>query len=280
LDVNSSGCVQTWNSADAADSFHRGKARRMSVLAAATYRLMELARLRPGAHVLDVAAGTGDTALEAAHRVGPRGYVLATDLSASMLQVAGNEAVRAGLTWVETRVVDAERLSVEPSSFDAAISRNGLMFVPHVDVALARIYQALRSGGRIALLVWAGPDRNPYIEIPQRIVSERTGIAFPAPGEPGVFGLARPGALFEALERAGFRDPDVAPVPSNRVFSSARETVEGMKSAKNLLNDALRQVSRQRQAEVWAEVERAFGAFATPQGIELPGEVLVAGATK
>jgi ubiquinone/menaquinone biosynthesis C-methylase UbiE len=62
--------------------------------------MLDLAEVRTGNRVLDVAAGTGDQTLIAAQRVGPTGYVLATDISASMLQLAADAAREAGLTNV------------------------------------------------------------------------------------------------------------------------------------------------------------------------------------
>ena len=69
--------------------------------------MLDLAEVRTGSRVLDVAAGTGDQTVMAAQRVGPTGYVLATDISSSMLKVAADAARAAGLTNIETRVMDA-----------------------------------------------------------------------------------------------------------------------------------------------------------------------------
>ena len=109
----------------------RGKAHRAEATGPANKLMLDLANLRSGHRVLDVAAGTGDQTLMAARRVGPGGYVLATDISASMLQLAAEAAQGAGLTNVETRVMDAENLDLEPDSFDAVICRMGLMLMPN-----------------------------------------------------------------------------------------------------------------------------------------------------
>ena len=86
--------------------------------------MLDLVMVAEGSRVLDVGAGTGDSTLATARRVGSRGRVLATDVSASMLEVAAELARQAGLNNVDTRVVDAQRLGLEPDSFDAAVSRN------------------------------------------------------------------------------------------------------------------------------------------------------------
>jgi ubiquinone/menaquinone biosynthesis C-methylase UbiE len=59
-----------------------------------------------------VAAGTGDLSMMVARRVGPNGHVLATDISASMLNRAAQAAREAGLTNVETHVMNAENLEL------------------------------------------------------------------------------------------------------------------------------------------------------------------------
>jgi len=114
-------------------------------VAAATDKMFEAARLRPGMRVLDLAAGTGDQALLAAQIVGPAGSVLATDISPSMLAVAEESARDAGLSNIETLVADASRVELPDEHFDAAICRFGLMFLPDLQAALERA-----EHGRIA----------------------------------------------------------------------------------------------------------------------------------
>jgi SAM-dependent methyltransferase len=99
-------------------------------LCESTDAMLEMAEVRPGARVLDVAAGAGDQTLDIAKRVGPAGHVLATDLSPAILAFAKDNARRAGYGQVETLVVDGENLNVAEASFDAAICRLGLMFFP------------------------------------------------------------------------------------------------------------------------------------------------------
>jgi ubiquinone/menaquinone biosynthesis C-methylase UbiE len=97
-------------SADVAEQWRVSRARRGKVNEAANEMLLELANLSSGNRVLDVAAGTGDQTLMAAERVGPTGYVLATDISANMLKLAADAAREEGLTNVDVREMDAETL--------------------------------------------------------------------------------------------------------------------------------------------------------------------------
>ena len=94
----------------------------------ATQAMLGMAGVTAGSHVLDVAAGAGDQTLDIAERVGPHGYVLATDLSPAILQFAAEQAAAAGHRNVEARVSDGQKLQIEDSRFDVVVCRLGLMF--------------------------------------------------------------------------------------------------------------------------------------------------------
>ena len=91
-----------------------------------------MARIGPGSRVLDVAGGSGEPALSAAARVGATGYVLSTDISANLVCLATENAQARGLDAArfEARVMDGERLGLPDASFDAALSRLGLIYFP------------------------------------------------------------------------------------------------------------------------------------------------------
>ena len=91
---------------------------------------MELAGVQPGSRVLDVATGYGEPALTAARAAGPEGAVVATDISAQMLAFGRERAAKAGLENVEFVESEAASLDFPEGSFDAAVSRWGLIFEP------------------------------------------------------------------------------------------------------------------------------------------------------
>jgi ubiquinone/menaquinone biosynthesis C-methylase UbiE len=122
---------EKWGLKESADWWSAGQAARQQIYGAATEMMLDLASIQPGSRVLDVAAGTGESMLMAARRVGPTGYVLATDNSSSMLNVAAEAARKEGLTNVETRVMNAENLVLDADSFDAVICRIALMLFPN-----------------------------------------------------------------------------------------------------------------------------------------------------
>jgi ubiquinone/menaquinone biosynthesis C-methylase UbiE len=114
-------------SAEYAERWRRGKKLRGEASGIVTEMMLDLANIRVGDRVLELAAGMGDLAIMTARRVGPNGYVLATDISASMLDLAAETFREAGLTNVETRVMDAEDLDFAPDSFNVALCRSALM---------------------------------------------------------------------------------------------------------------------------------------------------------
>ena len=87
----------TWGSSEAAAEWVRGAAARVQAFGPATERMLDLGDIRRGNRVLDIGAGAGDQTLAAARRVGPTGFVLATDISASMLEVTAVSAWQAEL---------------------------------------------------------------------------------------------------------------------------------------------------------------------------------------
>ena len=81
---------EQWDVKEKADWWSAGQARRQETLGRATEMMLDMAGVQSGSRVLDVAAGTGDSSLMAARRVGPTGYVLGVDFSASMVVLQEN----------------------------------------------------------------------------------------------------------------------------------------------------------------------------------------------
>ena len=146
---------EKWGRKESADWWSAGQARRQETLGAVTEMMLDLAGVQLGSRVLDVAAGTGESTLMAARRVGPKGYVLAADRSASMLNVAAEAARKEGLTNVETRVMDAESLTLDSDSFDAVMSRSALMLFPNPVKALTEMRRIVRPGGKVSVIVFS-----------------------------------------------------------------------------------------------------------------------------
>ena len=268
-----------WESA--AEAWNRWSPLLAEWLGPATDAMLDMAAVGPGSRVLDVAAGAGGQTLAAARRVGTDGYVLATDVSPSILRFALGAARQAGLANVETLELDGERHHTLPeASFDVAISRVGLIYFPDQQRALAGIRRALKAGGRFAAVVYSTPERNPFFSLPVGIIRRRAQLPPPSPGQPGPFSLGAEGVLAKALEQAGFRDVEVRRVESPVRLPSAAECVRFERESFGALHQMMAAMSERERAETWKEIEVALGRFETDQGFVGPCEMLVGAGTK
>jgi SAM-dependent methyltransferase len=268
---------QQWE--DAAEAWHRWGPTLETWLGPATEKTLDAANVTTGSRVLDVAAGGGGQTLAAARRVGPSGHVLATDISSRILSYAAKVTAEAGLTNVETREADGEALDVLPvASFDAVISRLGLIYFPDRQAALAGMHRALRRGGRIAAIVFSTPERNTFFSIAVSIIRQAAQLPAPQPGQPGPFSLGSPGVLDEALSIAGFEDIRVEAVPAPLRLPSAAECVSFERESFGALHQMLAGVPETDRSAVWVQIEGALRQFETDDGFVAPCELLVASA--
>jgi len=267
-----------FGSANVAEEWQRRKAERGKVNTIADEMMLDLANLRAGSRVLDVAAGTGEQTIRAAQRVGPSGYVLATDVSASMLDLAA-EAIRdAGLSNAETRLMDAANIDLEADSFDAVICRQGLMLFPERGKALVGMRRVVKPGSRVVALVWSSAEKNPYQSLPLAIARRVGNIPSPGPEVPGMFTLGEPSILEALFRTAGFLEVFIKAVPLQRRFASAAEAVKAMQTP--ILQQVAAKLSDTEKEKAWVEVEQEFNRFQGPTGVEFPAEFLIAVGTK
>jgi ubiquinone/menaquinone biosynthesis C-methylase UbiE len=272
------GTREQWQNAAAA--WHRWGPQLESWLGPATEVMLDLAHVGTGSHVLDVAAGAGGQTLAAARRAGPNGAVLATDIAPDILEYAAGEARREGLKNVATREMDGEHLEVQPETFDAVISRVGLIYFPNQQAALTGIRNALRVGGRVAAIVYSTPDRNRFFSIPVSIIRRRAGLPPPLPGQPGPFSLGSAGVLQHAYERAGFRDIDVRVVEAPLRLASAAECVRFEQESFGALHQMLSGLDEVAREAAWTEIRAELAQFEGPDGFTGPCELIVAAGTK
>jgi ubiquinone/menaquinone biosynthesis C-methylase UbiE len=266
---------EAWSSGDAASGWQRGAATRARALAPVNELMLDLAGVTVGSRVLDLGAGTGDQTLLAAQRVGPGGTVVATDISASMLDLAREAARAADLDNVQTRVMDAQRLELESGSFDAAIARFSLQFIPDVQRALAEVRRVLKPGGRCSAVVFSAAERNPFRAAPQAIASRFASRPFPEPG-PGQWALNDPTTLRDAFLQAAFREVDVRPVPFVYRFPSLADALRNLEEAQPLLMKLLDELNEDDRATAWAEINQTLQPFAGTDGFAAPSEALIA----
>jgi ubiquinone/menaquinone biosynthesis C-methylase UbiE len=259
----------------AAEAWHRWGPTLSQWLGDATNVMLDMAGIGAGQRVLDIAAGAGEQTLVVAQRIGPTGSVLATDISSNILDFAAQSAREAGLANVETRVMDGENLELAGDTFDAVVSRVGLIYFPDQHKALSGMKRVLKPGGRVAAITYSTPDNNKFFSVPVGIIRRRANLPPPLPGQPGPFSLGAPGVLQAAYEKAGFRDVQVRSVPSPLRMPSAADCVRFERESFGALHQMLAGVPEAERPSVWKEIEDELTKFQTADGFVGPCEMLV-----
>ena len=239
-------------------------------------RLVELAGVEPGSRVLDVAAGYGEPSLTAARAAGPDGSVVATDISAEMIAFGRERAAAAGLENIEFVESDAAGLDFPEDSFDAALSRWGIIFEPDGEAAAARVRGFLKPGARMAISSWGPPDRVPFLAIPMRTAMQRLGVP-PPPGTPGPLSRPTPEALGGLLEAAGFSDVEVEEAEVTFEWQSPEEFTTFIKEIAPPITAMIAPHPQEVQDETWAAITDAIRQEAADDGaVRLSNLVLLA----
>jgi ubiquinone/menaquinone biosynthesis C-methylase UbiE len=169
-----------------------------------TARMLDLADLAAGTRVLDVGTGTGDTAISAARRVGPDGFVLGIDVADGMLQLAREKAARETNVNLEFRQRDAEMFDELPRTFDVALARWSVMYMADPERALQQTCRALKPTGRLIAAFWAEPERVEYATLWRQVLARYRDVPAAEPGRPDVFRYSTNHAIYEGMSRSGF----------------------------------------------------------------------------
>jgi ubiquinone/menaquinone biosynthesis C-methylase UbiE len=265
-----------WSSSERAEHWQEDVERRRQDFAEATQRMLEAAKLKPGDHVLDIAAGTGDQSILAARRVGSSGSILATDSSAEMLGIAAQVVQQEGLTNITMRVMDAQQLDLPDNAFDAAICRLALMLIPNLQSALREIRRVLKPGGKLAALVWSAPEHNPLFALPLAIVSHYAGGT--SSHRPHPFALSDPGVFERELMEAGFDEVTTRALPFQSHYASLDAFLQS--TASRLTADVMGQLRKPEQQQLLGEVREALSQFEGSHGLVAPAELLLGVGSK
>lgn len=239
-------------------------------------KLVELAEIKPGDRVLDIATGIGEPAVTAARRVKPNGKVVATDISPQMLAIAKARAKSLGLDSVmEFRESDAEALDFPKSTFNAILSRWGLMFLPNLPAALVMIKQLLAPDGRLSAAVWSAPSKVPLLDLVFSTVRKQINAPAPPAGTPGPFALADAGALERSFRQAGFKDIRIEILEITFGFDSPESYTRLHQQVTAPIQAMLSSQTEERKKQVWNSVTEAVLQYADSHGrVNMDNEVI------
>jgi ubiquinone/menaquinone biosynthesis C-methylase UbiE len=165
--------------------------------------IIERLELKENDIVLDVAAGTGEPGLTIAAIV-KKGKVVGTDLSDEMLQIAESNATAKGLKNYSTKASDVCELPFDANTFTKISCRMGFMFFPDMQLAAKEMYRVLKPGGRVAISVWGGPDKNFWYTAMMSVINRYIEMPKLPEDAPGMFRCSKPGVMADVFAQAGF----------------------------------------------------------------------------
>ena len=253
---------------------HRELIRQM--FAPITDALIEDGRIAGGQIVLDVATGPGEPALSIADVVGPQGKVYWHRPVEAMVEAARRESERRGSANVTFQTAGAENLHFEANSFDAVVSRFGVMFFSSPVDGIREMLRVLKPEGRVALAVWHYADSNPFHYILSRVVDRYVEPIPVAPDAPDAFRFAPRGKLLGVVKEAG------ADEASERLLQFRIQvplSLEDYWTLRGEMSDKLRaklgSLSESQMANLKREVFDAFRPYSSGDGMSFPAEVFI-----
>src|SRR5216684_2932258 len=258
---------------------HRDVIRQM--FAPVTQALAEDGQIGTGHVVLDIATGPGEPALTVAGLVGPRGKVFGIDPIPEMVAAARRAAGLLELSNVQFDVAFADQLPFPADTFDAVISRFGVMFFPSPVDGVREMLRVLKPGRKLALAVWHFAENNPFHYSLSRVMERFVDSPPPAPDAPDAFRFASPGKLRGILAEAGAMSPSErllqftvqAPISVEDFWILRREMSEKLRGKVAML-------SREQLTEVKRQALEVLRGYSTERGMSFLAEVLVVTATK
>jgi ubiquinone/menaquinone biosynthesis C-methylase UbiE len=246
------------------------------ILAPLTSALIDAGQIRFGEHVLDIGGGTGQPSLSIASIVGNEGSVTYTDPSAGMVEAALDAAQRRGLTNIHFHKAPAEELPFENDTFDVAVGRLSVMFLPDVAAGLNEIVRVVKPGGRVSFLVWGSKEANPFFSsitevldrfIPQEVEDEDA---------PGAFRFANPGKLSKLLADAGLTQIEEQPLPFRIAGPvKAEEFWELRSEMSDSLRAKLATLTSEQKSALKEAVDRAVAEYFKSGEMSFPALALI-----
>lgn len=249
-------------------------------LSAVTDTLIDMAAIRPGMRVLDLACGAGNQTVQTARRVGPSGSVVACDISATMLDHLSQSAAAANLKNIETLESAAEDLDERLPPFDAAISRLGLMLFPSPGRAMRALQHVLKPDARFAALVFTTPDNNPFLARSMAVLLRCAGKSPPKPGQPGLFALGGKGILEGLMRDSGFVQIQTKLVTASLNLPSASHALEMMREAFGAYRAVVADLSDTEKLKAWNEVYDCHKQFEGVDGFRAQFEFIIGAGAK
>jgi len=246
-----------------------------------TRALLNAAAIERAQFVLDVAGGAGEPSLTIAKALNEKGSVVFTDAVREMVITSRTEANRAGITNLQFAQCLGEALPFQSRSFDAVVSRLGVMLFADPAASIAEMLRVLKPDGRIAFAVWHKQDTNPFFYVVSNIVARYIESQPDDPNAPGAFRFAERGKLDRLLATAGVIDVTSSVL---KFTIGAAITPSQFWELRSELSDTLREklakLSEAQLLSLSKEVETEGEAFYDGGLMRFPAEVLIVSGRK
>jgi ubiquinone/menaquinone biosynthesis C-methylase UbiE len=246
-----------------------------------TQALIEDAAIGRQDSVLDVATGPGEPALSVAALAGPNGKVFGVDAIHGMVTAARAEAKRLGLKNTKFEVAFADDLPFAADTFDAVISRFGVMFFPSPVDGVREMLRVLKPRRKLALAVWHFAEKNPFHFALSRVMDRFVDSPPLDPEAPDAFRFAPRGKLLEVFSEAGVIAPSErllqfkieAPVSVEDFWNLRREMSEK-------LSEKFATLSEEQKSKVKQDMLSSLREYSTGNAMSFPAEVLIVSGAK
>jgi SAM-dependent methyltransferase len=209
--------------------------------------------------VLDVGCGTGATTLALARRLGTAGRCTGVDLSGPMIAAARTRAARerADADFV---CADAAAEVFEPATFDAIVSRFGVMFFADPVRAFASLRRAATDGADLRFLAWRSAAENPFMTTAERAAAPLLpGLPVRRPDAPGQFAFADGPRVRAILEASGWDAIDIRPIDVACTFPET--DLDRYLTRLGPVGLVLQEADDRTRARVAADVRAAFDPY-------------------
>ena len=236
----------------------------------AQQKLLQLANIKAGDRIIDIACGTGLVSFPAAELAGEKGFVLANDISDKMVETAAAIAKEKNFSNISFQRMDAEELDVKDGSYNIALCALGLMYFPEPLKALKEMSRLLKPGGHAVVAVWGQRKNCGWAEVfeivDRRVASEVC---------PMFFNLGNEGTLKQYMSAGGFKNISVERINTVLNYSSGEEACDAVFLGGPVAL-AYSKFSDDVKKDVYQEYIESIKSFKKTDGYHVPGEFVVA----
>jgi ubiquinone/menaquinone biosynthesis C-methylase UbiE len=274
--------TEAWNGV-LFDKFGRYREALMSGLAQCGTAVLDRYPVPPGARVLDVGCGFGDTTVEIARALGQGGEAVGVDVATRFVEAARVEAKEAGATNARFLVADVQGDDLG-GPYDRVFSRFGTMFFASPVAALRNMRRSLAPGGHLTIVVWRKKTENAWAHEAEQAVL----ALVPLPEEtdeatcgPGPFSMGSPDLVSDQMKAAGFDRIRFERFDFSMRIGSDMEGAIDFAMALGPAGEVMRlagDAGRARAADVTRALTDVLSKYVTPVGVYAPGSAWIVGA--